>query len=202
MALQLFATRISEADISSDNFRPVMAEIAAHRDAFALSAAFGALSIACLVPIIVGIWESAEAQDRPFVVMVGLFMLIAGVLLLDAYAHQGNLVGTASDYLNTPGQRDIIVLQGDQMGDQAQILEYAGLVAFGLGLLLWSWLMTRSSVYSKAMSWLTWGLGLLCFASVIQPAPMIVVRLVWAFALGAVWLRADAPGAVIEAEPS
>ena len=202
LALQLMATRLAETDITSDNFRPVIVAIGAHRDTYALSAAFGALAIACLVPIIVGIWESTDAQDKPFAVMVGLFLLISAGLMLDAYAHQGNLVGTAADYINYPAMRDTIVMQGDQMGDQAQILEYAGLVAFGIGLLLWSWLMTRSAVYPKAVSWITWGLGLLCFASVIQPAPMVAVRLIWAFALAAVFMRVEAPAPIAEAEPS
>ncbi len=202
MALQLMATRLADADITSDNFRPVIAAIAAHRDTYALSAAFGALAVACLVPIVIAIWESTDSQDKPFAAMVGLFMLISAGLLLDAYAHQGNLVGTAGDYVNYPAMRDIVVMQGDQMGDQAQILQYAGLVSFGIGLLLWSWLMTRSAVYPKAVSWLTWGLGLLCFASLIQPAPMIAVRLAWAFVLAVVWMRVESPATIAEAEPS
>ncbi|HEX5367870.1 MAG TPA: DUF4386 family protein [Dehalococcoidia bacterium] len=196
------ATRLADTDISSDNFRPVIVAIGSHRDTYALSAAFGALGVACFVPMILAVWESTDAQDKPFAVMVGLFMLISAGLLLDAYAHQGNLVGTAADYINYPAMRDVIVIQADQMGDQAQILEYAGLVSFGISLLLWSWLMTRSAVYPKALSWLTWGLGLLCFASVIQPAPMIAVRLVWAVALGAIWLRVEGPATIAEAEPT
>jgi tellurite resistance protein TehA-like permease len=191
--LQLSTFRLADAKVTSDSFEGALVSIGDHTVIFALSAGLGAIAVACLVPMMVTVWETAEPVERPFAAMICILLLISGILLVDAYAHLGNLVGVAADYKRALAPREWIVLQGDTLGDQYQILQYAGLFSLGIALLIWSWLMTRSAVYPKAMSWLTWGFGLLCFASVVHPAPMaamVVVRLVWAMTLGIVWQRA------------
>jgi tellurite resistance protein TehA-like permease len=203
LLLQISTFRLADANVTSDSFQGALVSIGNHSVVFALSAGLGALAVACLVPMMVGVWETSEPDEQPFAAMICILLLISGVLLVDAYAHLGNLVGVAADYKRAVAPRDWIVLQGDNLGDQFQILQYAGLVAQGIALLIWSWLMARSALYPKPMSWLTWGFGLLCFASVIQPAPMtamIAVRLVWASSLGIVWLRATTPRELAENE--
>ncbi len=203
LLLQLSTFRLADANVTSDSFQGALVSIGDHSVVFALSAGLGALAVACLVPMMVAVWETADDVERPFAAMICILLVISGVLLVDAYAHLGNLVGVAADYKRALGPREWVVLQGDTLGDQFQILQYAGLVALGIALLIWSWLMARSSLYPKAMSWLTWGFGLLCFASVVQPTlmtAMIVVRLVWAMTLGVVWLRSSAPRDLAENE--
>ncbi len=201
--LQLSAFRLADANVTSDSFQGALVSIGDHTLVFALSAALGAIAVACLVPMMVAVWETADHIERPFAAMICILLVISSVLFVDAYAHLGNLVGVAADYKRALAPQQWIVLQGDTLGDQYQILQYAGLFTLGLALLIWSWLMTRSSIYPKQLSWLTWTFGLLCFASVVAPAPMtalVVVRMVWALALGVVWLRAASPHELPENE--
>ncbi len=200
LLLQLSTARLAETNISSDSFQSVLISIGAHRMMFSLSAFFGTLAVVCLIPMMLGVWESTAVTDRPFAVMIAVLLLISGMLLVDAYAHLGNLIGVAEDYRHAVAPRDVIVFQGDTIGDQFQILQYAGLVAFGIAMLVWSWLMARSEVYPKPMSWLTWAVGLLSFAFVIQPVMFIPTLLVWAVALGVVWQRATMPKPVTDME--
>ena len=194
LILQMVFYRLAGADVYTDSFESTLVQILDHRTIFTLSGVAGALGVACTLPAMLGfLYTFDRGEDRPFFYVACAFVMLSALLLIDAYAHYGNLVGTALDYTHGAAPRDVVVLNGDTIGDQFEILQFAGLVSFGVGLLIVAWLLSRSEVYQKPLAWLTFFVGVSSFFFTIVPALFIAGRLVWAFSFGATWFRASIP---------
>lgn len=201
LVLQLITYRIAGANIYTDtDWISTFNHILEHRASFTISMGAGALAAGCAIPLMLGFFQTIEANDRPILWVGCAFIFLATLLTIDAYAHAGNLVGTAKDYVHGLAPPDVIVAFADQGGgDQYEILQYAGAASFGVGLLVMTWLMTRSAFYAKPVAWLTFSLGVVSFFANIAPVPFTVDRLAWVMCISLVWLRATVPATDDEA---
>jgi hypothetical protein len=94
------------------------------------------------------------------------------------------------DYIRATSPADPSALVGDTIGDQFEILQYAGLVSFGIAAMIFGWLMSRSRFYQKPLVWLSLTVGLTSLVFNVLPVLFTLARLAWTFALGATWFRA------------
>lgn len=201
LVLQMITYRIAGADILTDTDWPAtFNRILEHRAAFTISMGAGAVAAGCLIPLMLGFFQTTDAADRPYLYVACGFLFLAALLSIDAYAHAGNLVGASKDYVHGLAPVDTLVAISDQaQGDQYEILQYGGLFSFGVGLLMITWLMTRSAFYVKPIAWLTFSLAVTSFLSNIAPSFFAADRLIWVFSLGFVWLTATVPATDEEA---
>src|SRR5258708_1660693 len=125
LVVQLVTARISGADVYSERYAATMVAIVDHRTAFTISAGSGAIAVACLIPISMGVFFSFEEEYRPGAALCGLFMVTSAILSIVAYGFYGNLVGTAVDYSRTVSNAAGIVQNADILGDQFEIVQYA-----------------------------------------------------------------------------
>jgi Domain of unknown function (DUF4386) len=190
LVLQMLSYRIAGANVYGEDFAATLIQIADHRAMFTLSAGAGAVAVACTLPAMLGFFFTFDEDDRPFMMVGCAFLLISVALLLGAYAHYGNLVGTAMDYVRATSPTDPSALNGDIIGDQFEILQYGGLVSFGIATMIFGWLMSRSGSYRRPLVWLSLVVGLTSLLFNVVPVLFTLARLVWAVALGATWFRA------------
>src|SRR5262245_3421221 len=96
LVLQLITSRIAGANILTDTDWPAtFNRILEHRAAFTISMGAGAVASGCLIPLMLGFFQTTEAGDRPYLWVACGFLFLAALLCVDAYAHAGNLVGAA-----------------------------------------------------------------------------------------------------------
>ncbi len=200
LILQMVSYRMTGADVYTEtNWAGTFHQIVDHKLAFSISAASGALAAACTIPLVLGFWFSVEEDDRPLASVACGFLLLSAIILVDGMAHYGNLVGTSFDYINHLAPQDVIIQNGDSIGDTFQIMQYGGFTFFGFGLLIMARLMDRSEVFPKSLAWFSAlvGVSSLCFN--FLPALFIGGRLAWVLSMGFTWLRA-APQPAEDAE--
>src|SRR5438046_3023564 len=93
MVFHLLVIRIMGVNILINNqeFEGFLQSIAEHKHLYTASGVAQALSVACLIPIGLSfVWTFDE--DRPFAILAVAFLFIGGAILVDAYAHYGNMV--------------------------------------------------------------------------------------------------------------
>jgi Domain of unknown function (DUF4386) len=205
LAVQMVASRIAGADVTSDtNWPATFTQIIENRQIFTLSGGVGALAAAALLPALLGFYFTVSEEDRPYFFVAASFSLLSAFLIVDAYAHYGNLVGTAIDYTTGFTAETATTQVGDSMGDQFQILQFAGLVSFGISAVILGRLMQRSSFYQKPFALLSVSVGASSLLYVSLPIALTALRLLWAFSLGTAWLRSTQPGAatIVETVPA
>jgi hypothetical protein len=198
LIVEMVSYRLVGTNVLSDSFAPVLGQIAAHRYAFALSGVAGALSVGCLLPIALGLVYTLREKDRPLALLGVGFLVLAVGLTIVAYANYGNLYGTAIDYVHALAPQGTIAENGDILGDQFEITQYAAFFVYGVALLIFAALMSRSPQYQKHLVWLSVATGLAAWGYTVVPLPLALLttaRLAWALTLASMWLR-DA-----EAEP-
>jgi hypothetical protein len=202
LILQMITYRIAGANIYTENdWLGTFNRILEHRSIYTLSCGAGALAAVCTIPMMLGFFQTVEPADRPIMWVACGFLFLSVLLIVDAYAHAGNLVGTSEDYLHGLTTPDVLIALADQtQGDQYQILQYAGFFSFGIGTLMVTWLMTRSAFYVKPIAWLTFSVAMTSFLANIAPSLFIADRLIWVFGLGVVWITATLPSTEEETE--
>jgi hypothetical protein len=176
--------------VNNDEFESVMLSITEHKHLFELSALAQILAAVCMVPIAVSLALSFE-EDRGYAIVAGCLMCMAAVVLVIAFAHYGNLTGTSFDYILHRAPADVMVNKADSISDQFQILEFAGLVIWGIALIGFSVLMARAEDVPSPLAWLTFTVGIVCFAYVRAPILLDISRIVWSLAMGAYLLLRD-----------
>ncbi len=197
---QIVTYRLTGADAYAEGQWPAaFSQIAGHRVAFALSGGTAAVSVLCLLPVALGFVFTTDEADRPYALLGCGFLLVGAILLIDAYAHYGNLFGTSMDYTRHLAPPDVIIEIGDSIGDQFEIMQYAGLATFGIGCLVLAPLVMHSSFYPKPMAWLCAAMGLSTFLFTRVPALEVATHLAWAFGFGLHWYLASSPAAMEEA---
>jgi hypothetical protein len=198
LIFQMICQRLVGANVYADTGWPALfSRIVEHKSLYALSAAAGAVAAACTVPLVLGYWYSLEKEDAPLTFIASAFLLFSTLILVAAFAQYGNLVGTSFDYVNNVVPNYVAIEAGDSMGDQFQILQYAGFASFGFGLLLFCLLMSHSDFFPRPVIWLSAFVGMSALFSTVFPLAFVVGRITWAFCLGVAWLR----GPVTEIAP-
>jgi hypothetical protein len=199
LVFQMMAYRISGVDVYSEHYASTLEQIVDNRMSFTLSAGAGAIAAVFMFPLILGLFYSFDEDDRPAAMLAAMFLALSTVLIVVAMAFYGNLVGTAVDYSRDFAQRSVISHQGDVLADQFEIIQYAGLVAFGVGLVILGRLMLGSVFYNRPLGWLSMAVGLSTVLFNVLPTIVIVGRLLWLIATGwTMWARASEE---VEAEP-
>ncbi len=195
LALQMMTYRIVGANIYTETDWPTtLWRTVDHRSLFTLSGGLGALAAGCTIPLMAGFYFTLEERDRPFCVIAFGFLMLYAILSVDAFAHFGNLVGTAMDYANQAAPPSTVVEVADAaVSDQFEILQFAAFVSFGIGLIMLSWLMLRSSYYQKWLSAFTLVVGISSFSFTLIPIVFTTTRLVWMFFFSVTWLREVEP---------
>jgi Domain of unknown function (DUF4386) len=201
LIFQMVCQRLVGADVYAETGWPTtFTQIAGHKALYSLGAASGALATACTIPVVAGFWFSSQKEDAPLAFIASGFLLLSTLILVAASAQYGNLVGTSFDYVNNVVPRYVTIETGDSIGDQFQILQYAGVVSFGIGLIFFSRVMNRSETTPKPLVWLSGIVGLAAFMSNLLPSVFIAGRLAWVFSLGFTWLRDPMPETIEEPE--
>ena len=119
---------------------------------------------------------------------------MAAVVLVIAFTHYGNLTGTSFDFIHHRAPADVVINKADSISDQFQILEFAGLVIWGIALIGFSVLMARAEDVPSPLAWLTFTVGVVCFAYVRAPILLDVSRVGWSLAMGSYLLLRDPVG--------
>ena len=202
LVVQLVTARISGADVYNERYAATLVAIVDHRTAFTISAGSGAIAVACLIPMSLGIFFSFEDEYRPGAALCGLFMVTSAILSLVAYGFYGNLVGTAVDYSRTVSNAAGIVQNADILGDQFEIVQYAGLVSFGASLLVLGHLILKTETFPRVLGWLSVGVGASTVLFNVFPTLVIVGRLAVAFGLGYALWSGSRQEPELEAEPA
>jgi len=202
LVVQLVTARISGADVYNERYAATLVAIVDHRTAFTISAGSGAIAVACLIPMAMGIFFSFEDEYRPGAALCGLFMVTSAILSLVAYSFYGNLVGTAVDYSRTVSNAAGIVQNADILGDQFEIVQYAGLVSFGASLLVLGHLILKTETFPRVLGWLSVGVGASTVLFNVFPTLVIVGRLSVAFGLGYALWSGSRQEPELEAEPA
>ena len=202
LVVQLVTYWISSASIYNENYVNTLEQIVVHRTAFTISAGSGAIAAACLLPIALGLFFSFEEAYRPGAALCGLFMVMSAILTIVAFAFYGNLVGTAMDYYHGAADLATIVESGDILGDQYEIIQYAGLVSFGISLLVLGHLILKTEAFSRTLGWLSIGVGASTVLFNVLPPLVIVGRLALAFTLGYALWTGSRQEPELEAEPA
>jgi len=202
LVVQLVTARISGADVYSERYAATMVAIVDHRMAFTISAGAGAIAVACLIPMSLGIFFSFEEEYRPGAALCGLFMVTSAVLTIVAHGFYGNLVGTAVDYSRTVSNAAGIVQNADILGDQFEIVQYAGLLSFGASLLVLGHLSLKTDAFSRPLAWLCIAVGASTVLFQVFPTLVIVGRLSVAFGLGYALWSGSKEEPELEAEPA
>jgi len=115
LVLQLITYRLAGANIYTDtDWISTFNHILEHRAAFTLSMGAGAVAAGCAIPLMLGFFQTLEPNDRPILWVAAAFIFMSTLLLVDSYAHAGNLVGTAKDYVHGLAAPDVIVAFADQ----------------------------------------------------------------------------------------
>jgi Domain of unknown function (DUF4386) len=190
LIFQMVCQRLVGADVYAETGWPTtFSQITEHKALYSIGAASGALAQGCTIPLVAGFWFSSQKKDAPLAFIASGFLLLSCVILIVSTAQYGNLVGTSFDYANNVVPHYVTIETGDSIGDQFQILQYAGFVSFGVGLIFFSRLMNHSEVAPKPVVWLSAIVGFAAFLSSMLPSVFIAGRLAWAFSLGFTWLR-------------
>jgi Domain of unknown function (DUF4386) len=190
LVLQMVCQRLVGADVYAESGWPTtFSQITEHKSLYSIGAASGALAQGCAIPVVAGFWFSSQKRDAPLAFISSAFLLLSSVILIISAAQYGNLVGTSFDYANNVVPHYVTIETGDSIGDQFQILQYAGFVSFGIGLIFVSRLMNHSEATPKPVVWLSAIVGFAAFLSNALPSVFIAGRLAWAFSLGFTWLR-------------
>jgi hypothetical protein len=195
-----YAVHVSGGDlyVNNEEFAGVMLSIVEHKHLFELSALAQILAAVCMVPIALTLAFRFE-DNRGYAIVAACLMFMAAVVLVIAFTHYGNLTGTSFDYLHHRAPADVVIKLADAISDQFQILEYAGLVIWGIAMIGFSILMARAEDFPSPLAWLTFTVGIVCFAYVRAPLLLDVSRIVWSLALGSYLLLRD-PVAVTASE--
>jgi len=176
--------------VNNDEFESVMLSITEHKHLFELSALAQILAAVCMVPIALSLVLSFD-EDRGYAIVAGCLMLMAAVVLVVAFTHYGNLTGTSFDFIHHRAPADVVVNKADSISDQFQILEFAGLIIWGIALIGFSVLMARAEDFPSPLAWLTFTVGIVCFAYVRAPLLLDVSRIGWSLAMGSYLLLRD-----------
>jgi len=177
LVVQLVTYTLSGAAVYSDDYAPTLAAISAHRTDFTLSAGSGAVAMACLLPVALGIFLSFEDDYRPAAALGSLFLALSAALTITAYAFYGNLVGTAADFAAGLAPQAVVIENADVLGDQFAILQFAGLLALGVGLLTLGHLALRTAAFPRVVGWLAVGVGASTVLFNVAPPLVIVGRI-------------------------
>jgi len=192
LAFYAFAAHQSGGNlyVNNDEFESVMLSITEHKHLFELSALAQILAAVCMVPIALSLVLSFE-EDRGYAIVAGCLMAMAAVVLVIAFTHYGNLTGTSFDFIHHRAPADVVINKADSISDQFQILEFAGLMIWGIALVGFSVLMARAEDFPSPLAWLTFTVGIVCFAYVRAPILLDVSRIVWSLAMGSYLLLRD-----------
>jgi hypothetical protein len=202
ITFHLIAMRVMGITILVNNqeFEGFLTGVAQHKHLYAASGIVEALSVACLIPMALAFVAVFE-EDRAYAILAAAFLLVGGVLLVDAYAHYGNMVGLAEDLQLGRAPTDLVVKLADTQGDLFEIIQYGGLCGAGAGLVIVSILMARCEYFSRPVSWITFATGMVAFIYTVVPAAFDFAQPAWAFVLGGYWLLKEARVTSPEEEP-
>jgi hypothetical protein len=187
-----YAAHISGGDlyVNNDEFASVMLSITEHKHLFELSALAQILAAVCMVPIALTL--AFRFDDNPgYAICAACLMFMAAVVLVIAFTHYGNLTGTSFDYIHNRAPAEIVINKADSISDQFQILEFAGLIIWGIAMVGFSILMARAEDFPSPLAWLTFTVGIVCFAYVRAPLLLDASRIVWSLAVGSYLLWRD-----------
>jgi len=176
--------------VEDEAFAGVLLSITEHKHLFELSGLAQILAAVCMVPIALSLVFSFD-DNRGYAIVAACLMFMAAVVLVVAFTHYGNLTGTSFDYIHQRAPTDLVVHEADVISDQFQILEFAGLVIWGIAMIGFSVLMARAEDFPSPLAWLTFTVGIVCFAHVRAPILLDVSRIVWSLAIGSYLLLRD-----------
>ena len=187
-----YAAHVSGGDlyVNNEEFSSVMLSIVEHKHLFELSALAQILAAVCMVPIALSLAFRFE-DNRGYAIVAAALMFMAAVVLVVAFTHYGNLTGQSFDYLHQRAPADVVIKSADTISDQFQILEFAGIIIWGIAMIGFSVLMARAEDFPSPLAWLTFLVGIVCFAYVRAPILLDVSRVVWSLALGSYLLLRD-----------
>jgi hypothetical protein len=197
-----YAAYVSGGDlyVNNEEFASVMLSITEHKHLFELSALAQILASVCMVPIALSLAFRFE-DNRGYAICAACLMFMAAVVLVVAFTHYGNLTGQSFDYIHHRAPADVVIKSADTISDQFQILEFAGIVIWGIAMIGFSVLMARAEDFPSPLAWLTFTVGIVCFAYVRAPILLDVSRIIWSLALGSyLLLRDSVPVAESETE--
>jgi len=201
LLFHLIAMRIMGISILVNNqeFEAFLEGVSEHKHLYTASGVVEAMSVACLIPIglaFVSIFE----DDRAYAILAVAFLFVGGTLIVDAYAHYGNMVGLGMDLQLHRAPTDLLIKLADTQGDLFEIIQYGGLCGFGASFVIISVLMTRSEYYPAPLAWLTFAVGLVAFFYTVVPFLFDYAQPIWGFVVGAYMLAREA-GLVSVEEP-
>jgi len=200
LIFHLIAMRIMGISILVNNqeFEAFLYGVGEHKHLYTASGVVEALAVACLIPI--GLhWVSIFEEDRPFAILAVAFLFIGGAVMVDAYAHYGNMVGLAMDMQLHRAPTDLLIKLADTQGDLFEIIQYGALCGIGTAFVIISVLMTRSEYYPAPLAWLTFAVGLVAFFYTVVPGLFDLGQPAWGFVVGSYTLAREA-GLVSAAE--
>src|SRR5262245_24916866 len=86
LVLQLITYRMAGANIYTDtDWIGTFNHILEHRAAFTLSMGAGAFAAACSIPLMVGFFQTIEANDRPILWVACAFIFLSTLLTIDSF---------------------------------------------------------------------------------------------------------------------
>jgi hypothetical protein len=180
LILQQLTYRLVGADIYTEHAWPeTFARIFSHKEMYEISGATGVFAAGFSLPILLGFAFTVDEDDRPYVILAGMFLIVSTCVATAAFGQYGNLVGDSFDYMNHLAPPDVIIEIGDSMGDEYEILQYGALVAFGVGLLILAYPIWRSAILPKQLAVLNVVIAAACFFPTPIPALMLGSRLIW-----------------------
>jgi hypothetical protein len=193
LTFHLIAVKVMGASILVNNqeFEAFLYAVGEHKHLYTASGVVEALSVACLIPIglsFIAIFE----DDRPYAILAVAFLFIGGALLVDAYAHYGNMVGLAMDLQLHRAPTDLLIKLADTQGDLFEIIQYGGLCGIGAAFVIISVLMLRSEYYPAPMAWMTFAVALFAFFYTVVPGLFQVGQPAWGFVVGSYVLAREA----------
>ncbi len=197
LIVQQLTYRIVGADIYTETaWAQTFARIVSHKEIYEISGASGVFAAGFSLPIILGFAFAVDEDDRPYVILAAMFLIVSTCVTAAAFGQYGNLVGTSFDYVNHLAPPAVIIEIGDTMGDEYEILQYAALVSFGVGLLILAYPIWRSAAFPKPLAALNVVIAIACFFPTPIPALMLGSRLIWGLST-AVALHRTVPEAVV-----
>lgn len=193
LTFHLIAVKITGADILVNNqeFESFLTSIGEHKHLYTADGVAQALAVACLIPIGLSFISIFE-DDRAYAILAVAFLFVGGAVLIDAFAHYGNMVGLAMDLQLHRAPTDLLIKLADTQGDLFEIIQYGGLCAFGASFMVISLLMARSEYYPRPISWLTFAVGLVAFFYTVVPFLFDYAQPTWGFVVGGYMLSKEA----------
>jgi hypothetical protein len=191
---------------SKDDIAAVLSDVQGHRAIFLFHEVWRMADVVVFVPVLLGLFFTLRADDRPYTVLVSVFFVAGSTLVVVSHAVETTLRNVAADLaLASSTAGDPLLRDGDLLRETARILDGAAIGALAVAIFVTGLLVLRSRFYAHWLGWLAAALGLLAlpgFLSFYKSGfalfwlAVFIGQIVWLFGVGmTMWQKAEQAGA-------